>query len=602
MKKVTAFLSILFILVSCAVIPSFAEETVPTTEDTEGPVIDLSSITLDKNKVNVGETVTLQVAVSDQSEIKSVELLFVNVDNACNATGVYNETTGLYDIKMSSSYYGGNEVIQLKAMDVYGNETSYVDKSSKYYEKWMPEGIDTDLSMANFEVIRTSSEETVPPVIQINSITMDKTQVERNETVTLSIKISDESPIAAVELLYVNTDNAYGATGQYNQKTGLYDILMSSPVYGKNEVVWIRAKDVHGNETVYVDKSSVYYETWGIEGIDVDLSAADFEAIGGNSEDSQGPTIDISSLTIDKNITVLNERTNVSVKVTDASPIISVDLLYVNIDNAYGASGSYNQETGLYDIPLYSPVYGKNETVWIRAKDAYGNETLYCDKSSSYYDTWGMEGIDADLSICTFYAGISDPATGVFVSHPTMDSTTRLHVEAKEKKGSAYDQLHQDGYESKDFYDVYLDGTYDLSSESARLFFSVPEDLKNGTSVRIRHLLSDGSIQTADRTVQNGKVWIDVNEFSPFLLEITAKEAEPAQKPGAPENAGDKNQATGTGPSSSKPQTDANTSSAKTQTVAAPTGDRSPILPFLITALSGLGCLLLLGKRQKCAK
>ena len=173
MKKVTAFLSILFILVSCAVIPSFAEETVPTTEDTEGPVIDLSSITLDKNKVNVGETVTLQVAVSDQSEIKSVELLFVNVDNACNATGVYNETTGLYDIKMSSSYYGGNEVIQLKAMDVYGNETSYVDKSSKYYEKWMPEGIDTDLSMANFEVIRTSSEETVPPVIQINSITMD---------------------------------------------------------------------------------------------------------------------------------------------------------------------------------------------------------------------------------------------------------------------------------------------------------------------------------------------------------------------------------------------------------------------------------------------
>jgi uncharacterized protein YjdB len=65
-----------------------------------------------------------------------------------------------------------------------------------------------------------------------------------------------------------------------------------------------------------------------------------------------------------------------------------------------------------------------------------------------------------------------------------------------------------------------MSGKYDFSKENARVFFKAPDGAKNGDRVRIRHLLSDGTIQTEDRYVEDGKIWIDVRQFSPFLLEV----------------------------------------------------------------------------------
>lgn len=59
-----------------------------------------------------------------------------------------------------------------------------------------------------------------------------------------------------------------------------------------------------------------------------------------------------------------------------------------------------------------------------------------------------------------------------------------------------------------------------MTSEKTKVFFDVPRGFSDGDKLKIRHLLSDGTIQTRTATVIDGKVGLDVNEFSPFMLVV----------------------------------------------------------------------------------
>ena len=488
--------------------------------DNAGPDIKLDTLSIEKTSPELNEHFKIGVQVTDASEILRVELLYANVDNGYGATASYNSMTGKYEFDIYTPVYGANEVVKISAKDIYGNETVYVDKASQYYSKWPFEGNDADFSALDFKVNTSVVNDNAGPDINLSSMKISKNNPELNEKVTLSIKANDPTGIMNFELLYVNADNGYGSTGVYNSITGYYDFEMYSPVYGENEIVFFRAKDLFGNTTQYVDKTSQYYSKWPFEGIDVDLSKGDFCVAG--VEDKEAPMIDIASIRITDNVVKLNQKTILSVKATDNVGIMNIVLLYVNADNGYGATGTYNSETGYYDFEMYSPVYGENEIAFITAKDTSGNIVRYVDKNikRNQWSNWD-NSIETNLKAGQFYACLKDEDTGVCVSNSAMDGSTILEVTAREKSGEEYNKLHNQSLESISFYDITVKGNANMSFENSIVFFDLSKynEIKDGDKVVIKHLKHDGAIQESECIVKNKMIEMEVNEFSPFLLE-----------------------------------------------------------------------------------
>ncbi len=496
-------------------------------DDKTGPTVDVSNISVDKSEVEIGGRVTFSVGVTvdtdsyDKNGIQYVTLTYSNVDNGYSIDGEYNEKTGKYDFTTPPlQFYGKNEIDSIRVADLYGNVTIYQDKNITYFRGAWDNAIDVDMSSGDFTVTGGTGDDTTAPNIMLDTISIDNKEIELNGYVTLSVKIEDDSPIAYAELLYYNAASGCSSVAEYNESKGTYDFIMTSSVYGENEIAMIRAKDAYGNEKKYIDKSCAYWENALTDGDEADLSAGNFNVVGGNNNDNEGPSINIASIKIDKNTASLNERIKLYLEVTDDSGIQDVELVYENADNGYQTQGEYNSETGLYEFIMFSPVYGKNEVSSIRATDRYGNTTIYQDKNITYYRGAWDGATDVDLSAGDFYVGIQDENTGIFVSNSSLDDTSRLYVDVKDKKGNEYEKLLEKGYKGENFYEIHMSGKYDFSKEDARVFFKAPDGTKNGDRVRIRHLLSDGTIQTEDRYVEDGKIWIDVRQFSPFLLEV----------------------------------------------------------------------------------
>ena len=101
-----------------------------------------------------------------------------------------------------------------------------------------------------------------------------------------------------------------------------------------------------------------------------------------------------------------------------------------------------------------------------------------------------------------------------------MDDTTKLKVTELKESGDAYNALKQDGYNVKEFFDIKVRGACDMSNEKTKVFLDVPKGFSDGDKLKIKHLLSDGSVQTRNATVTDGKVGLDVDEFSPFMLVV----------------------------------------------------------------------------------
>lgn len=492
--------------------------------DVSGPEIDLDSLTISKKYVGLNEDITISVKVTDESDILRVGLSWVNYDNMYGNEGVYNKETGMYDITVSAPVYGPNDVIRINAKDVYGNETKYYDFAS-FETNWNyadETATKVDLSKLSFEVDTTIENDKTAPEIDLSTLAISKNNPEIDERINLSLKVSDPTGILIVELLYDNPDNGYQTSGIYNEAKDCYDFEISSPVIGKNELVWIKAKDLYGNSITYVAKDST--SKWlPAEGTAVDLTAGDFTAAyKGIEEDTEAPTIDISSISIQKNVLGLNEHTTLSVKANDNVGIMRVELLYVNADNGYGSTAEYNARTGFYDFDVYSPVYGENEIAAFTVTDRSGNKRIYSDKNIKRNQWTNFEGaIQSNLQAGKFYAGIIDAATGVCVSNSTMDGDTRLNVSEKEMSGDAYSKLHSDGSSTLEFFEISIAGNIDMTEESAKVFFDISDVSNDGDTITIKHLLKNNTVQTETCVVTNGMVNMDVNEFSPFLLEKT---------------------------------------------------------------------------------
>ena len=124
----------------------------PSAEESNAPVLELSSITLEKRVAKRDEVVHVSVRVSDASEIQRVAMSFVHERSGLPYyLSPTSSENGVYTFDLPTGLYGQWKLAQIEAIDAYGNATMYHDNITyPYYGEDAP--AHTDLSAVNYYV------------------------------------------------------------------------------------------------------------------------------------------------------------------------------------------------------------------------------------------------------------------------------------------------------------------------------------------------------------------------------------------------------------------------------------------------------------------
>ncbi len=284
---------------------------------------------------------------------------------------------------------------------------------------------------------------------------------------------------------------------------------------------------------------------------EIDLS--NHTALTSLAVDSTGITeLDLSNNTAltslyagDTNITELDLSNNTELMMVNVpnAKLKSLDLTGINITGSFtNLSGQVpvfeyeKTEDGKYkilDIPLDGRVSDLmiNDTAY---EESLTNDIIVDDvpeKISYNYDTnsSGDYGKTLEVTSAKTYnksASVADEETGISIDGSLEDGAS-LKVENITENDETYNKLleamgeHEEVLMSVDV--SIVGGTYTPGS-AMTLTFSVDPQY-NGRTVIIKHLLSDGTIDTYTAIVSDGKVQITVTELSPFMIAL-AKEAQ----------------------------------------------------------------------------
>ncbi len=235
---------------------SWAAAVTSQTEDTEKPAIHVDTIKIDKTEARSGDVVTVSVKVTDNAGIARVyfDMKGRNVNNSTfnNIYMRYNQETGLYE----GSFIVDDTMPQdhwyidcVGARDINGNFAHVFASYNK------------PLGEVNIINPGVDSEN---PVIHGDTLTIDKKELALGETVTISVKISDNTKVQCASISMKNIDSdkrIYYKDMTYNSKTDRFEYCMTAndkEDVGHWEIYSMLAYDVIDNADV------CSFESWFI--------------------------------------------------------------------------------------------------------------------------------------------------------------------------------------------------------------------------------------------------------------------------------------------------------------------------------------------------
>lgn len=532
MRKVKSILSI--VLVLCMLFSTFtvvfAEEAGTPGQDSNAPVIDLSTLEIsdEDGSIERGDTVRVRVKVTDESDINSISVIYKcnGADNGAGASyyysndfdvNLYNKETQYFEAdvrfygEMGQAYYGLYEIDSIMATDAYGNDVAMTRYS-----------YGSQLDAGTFRVTGGVADDTAAPVIDHENITITKNVAAGNKA-KITVPISDASEIYSVQVEYgsANTSSTEAvslATLTLNEETGLFEGEIEFNYFGENNLIDILAVDANRNETRFINTAYPFPRDF-VNGVltttvQADASNADVYYGDPDSVDTEKPVVDLGSITLEKRVLEKDENASLTLRISDSSALKDVSLSFVHArHNLPSHVGPTSNEDGVYTFHLPSSMYGQWKLARVEVIDTYGNTTAYQD--SRIYN-YSADLPDTDLSAGNYYVGVIDTTTGVSVSDESLSDNTSLSVTQNQLSGTVYDQMLEENCTAHAFYDVSVSG--DRASETA-LLIPAPTNLSEGDAVRVVHLKADGTTENLDTTVKNGLVAVTVSEFSPFLLE-----------------------------------------------------------------------------------
>ena len=125
----------------------------PNAADTEAPVVDLSSLTLESRVIERNAESMLTLSINDNGQLVYAGLSFEHaysgeIYHASTNTNDPDNQTGVYAFKLPSAMFGQWRLGYIEVIDTYGNATVYNDYDVTF-DNELP---DTDLSAGNYYV------------------------------------------------------------------------------------------------------------------------------------------------------------------------------------------------------------------------------------------------------------------------------------------------------------------------------------------------------------------------------------------------------------------------------------------------------------------
>lgn len=346
--------------------------------DAEGPIIDISSISITKISATIGDTVTLKVAITDAVSGVNFAYAYYTMPQSGDSYQIaliYNPTSDKYEGTYSITNKSENGKWVLSTIQTADKEGHYTYARS-------------GLDKGNFTIYGTADVDFSGPFIDISTIEITQTYVTVDESISVSMMITDDN--SGVNMAYVYyTMPLSGDTKQialtYNPLTEEYEgtyFVTNKSENGKWELTTIQTADKAGHYS-YAREN---------------LEKGDFTVYGTTGADWEGPVIDLSTLQVSRKSALNGE-----------SVIISVDIS----DNISGVAFAY----AYYQMPLsndskqiplkLNPESGKYEGEYvISSRTEYGLWTLMtiqtADNERHY--TYARSYMYPDMSNAGFYA------------------------------------------------------------------------------------------------------------------------------------------------------------------------------------------------------
>ncbi|MGU7900682.1 hypothetical protein ACS6ZL_03580 [Streptococcus suis] len=420
----------------------------------------LVSYTLDKTEYQAGETVTLTVESEDDSNIATVSADFSSSDGGQSlyfySSSVEKLANGLFRSVLTSSIPENRpsdiyNLTFISLKDEIGNNVSYYDSSKNTWSEHTFE----PLSMT---ITGTVSDRTAPKLV---SYTLDKTDYQSGETVTLTVESEDASNIATVSADFSSSDGGqslyFYSSSVEKLANGLYRSVLTSSIPENRpsdiyNLTFISLKDEIGNNVSYYDSSK---NTWS-EHTFAPLSMT----ITGTVSDRTAPKL--VSYTLDKTEYQAGETVTLTVESEDASNIATVSADFSSSDGGqslYFYSSSVEKlANGLYRSVLTSSIPENRPSdiynlTFISLKDEIGNNVSYYDSSKN---TWS-EHTFAPLSMT-----VNSITSGSVLIHYQLEDGTAI---AEDKRISGVVSTLAFGSEES----VATGIIYDTSSEAPML-------------------------------------------------------------------------------------------------------------------------------------
>ena len=302
-KKVISVLVIatLFVMSFAGISLSY----VSAAADVTAPIVDVSTLRVSQKTATAGDTVKVSVKVTDETEINSVRISY-------RRPKTNNNTLVWLDYNAATGYYDGDIKIEENSEDGLW-EIDYIYVSDKFYNSRQINntnvssyGENTDLSIADFEVMGTVADITAP-IVDVSTLGVSQKTATAGDTVKVSVKVTDETEINSVRISYrrPKTNNNTLVWLDYNAATGYYDgdiKIEENSEDGLWEIDYIYVSDKFYNSRQINNTNVNSY------GENADLSIADFEVVEDNRYNTISPLENVTVYT--SNTTVSNKTIN----------------------------------------------------------------------------------------------------------------------------------------------------------------------------------------------------------------------------------------------------------------------------------------------------
>ena len=306
------------------------------------------------------------------------------------------------------------------------------------------------------------------PVIDVSSIKLSTTSATKGDTVTISVKITDNVGITSSMVYLIN---------QETKK----DILLRTPVYNENDDTYefsMKIGDDVPNGHWYIKSINAYDEAKNkrIETFEKDDH---FFIVSSTRADSKAPVIDISSIKLSTKSAKVGDTLTVFVKITDNVGIKSSSVHFKNYEtekDIFLNEPIYNEQSGLYEYSLKINNDVQNGQWYIKSINAYDeveNKSIETFEQNEY--VFLVSGSKADSEV---------PKIDVNSVKFSSDLTTagdivKIFVKITDNVGIKSSSVHFKNYETEK--DIFLnEPTYNEQSGLYEYSLKINDDVPNG--------------------------------------------------------------------------------------------------------------------------